>query len=269
MRAICIGNQKGGVGKTTTAVNLSHCLAARRKQASRVLLVDLDAQANSTTWLLGDAHDFSGRSSAEVLLREANITDCIMETPFGLDLLPGHIAIASLDIDLTGEINRDMRLKKSLELISDRYDYVIVDCPPSLGIVTINALTAADIVIIAIQTHSFPFEAVSRLMNTLRKIITEYNKQVRILALPTMFDRTVIAKTVLEEIQAKFEHLTLSPIHKNTKLAEAVAARKPIMVYDPTSIGALDHQRLAKEITDAIAEAKEAEIWGRLEEHKE
>ena len=102
-------------------------------------------------------------------------------------------------------------------------------------------------------------------MNTLRKIIVEYNKKVRILALPTMFDRTIIAKNVLEEIQSKFEHLTLTPIHKNTKLAEAVAARKPIVDYDPTCVGALDYQRLAKEITHVLREAKETEIWNRME----
>lgn len=267
MKVITIANQKGGVGKTTTAVNLGHCIAIDKQTRPRVLVVDLDAQSNCTTWFMGE-REFTGKSTAEVLLREVEITDCIVKTPFGVDLLPGHIAIASLDIDLAGEINRDMRLKKSLDTLSHSYDVVIIDCPPSLGIVTINALAAADIVIITIQTHSFPFEAVSRLMNTLRKLVIEYEKQMKILALPTLFDRTIIAKTVLEEIQSKFEHLTLSPIHKNTKLPEAAAARQPIVVYDPTAVGALDYQRVAKEITDDIfSEEQKNQIRRRLEEH--
>jgi chromosome partitioning protein len=268
MKTIAIANQKGGTGKTTTAVNLGHSMASNRRHKARILIVDLDAQANCTTWLAGDDEEFAGRSSAEVLLRDKDIQECIVPTKFGIDLLPGHIAIASLDIDLSGEINRDLRLKKSLDLISDRYDYVLIDCPPSLGIVTINALAAADGVIVAIQTHSFPFEAVSRLMNTLRKVVIEYEKQIRILALPTLFDRTVIAKTVLDEIRTKFEHLTLSPIHKNTKLPEAAAARKPIQIYDPAAVGALDYQRVAKEVVDAISEGKEAKVWRGMEKHK-
>jgi chromosome partitioning protein len=266
MKVIAVANQKGGVGKTTTAVNLAHCLAMDKQTKPRVLVGDLDAQSNCTTWFMGE-REFTNKSMAEVLLREIEIKDCIVETSFGLDLLPGHIALASLDIDLAGEINRDMRLKKSLDTISNKYDFVVIDCPPSLGIVTINALAAADIVIVAIQTHSFPFEAVSRLMNTLRKLVIEYEKKMKILALPTIFDRTIIAKTVLQEIEGKFEHLTLSPIHKNTKLPEAAAARQPIMVYDPTSVGTLDYQRVAKEIIDDIlSEEQKAQIRKRMEE---
>jgi chromosome partitioning protein len=266
MQVITIANQKGGTGKTTTAVNLGHCLANNKRKKLRVLVVDLDAQSNCTTWLVGDELEFSGKSSAEVLLRTADINDCIVETKFGMDLLPGHIAIASLDIDMSGEINRDMRLRNALEGIQDRYDFVVVDCPPSLGIVTINAFAAADTVIVAIQTHSFPFEAVSRLMNTLRKVVVEYKKQIKILALPTMFDRTVIAKSVLDEINRKFEHLTLNPIHKNTKLAEAAAARQPIAVYDLAAVGALDYQRMSKEVLDAVSEGQETTVRRRLEE---
>jgi chromosome partitioning protein len=265
MKVIAIANQKGGTGKTTTAVNLGHALASDKESRPRVLIADLDAQANCTTWLTGNEDAYAGKSSAEVLLRKKEITDCIIQTEFGVDLLPGHIAIASLDIDLSGEINRDLRLKKSFDTLRDLYDYVVIDCPPSLGIVTINAFAASDTTIIAIQTHSFPFEAVSRLMNTLRKVVTEYEKQIKVLALPTMFERTVICKSVLDEIQAKFEHLTLSPIHKNTKLPEAAAGRQPILVYDPIAIGSVDYKRVAKEVIDAVQPEESSKVRRRVE----
>jgi chromosome partitioning protein len=253
MKTIAVANQKGGVGKTTTSVNLA---AALKHKGRRVLMIDLDAQATASRYLLGK-YGADGRVVYDVLLRKAGILDCVQKTPSGVDVVPSNLSLASLDLDLLSEFNREHRLGMALsELNQGEYDYAIIDCPPNLGFVTINAFTAAQIVLIPIECKPEAWEAVPRLMQTLRKIVTEFKTQISIYAVPTFLERTNLAKDIHEEICNHFESFALSPIHKNVKLAEAFAARQPIIEYDPTASGAMDYLRIAKEILQSEEETE-------------
>lgn len=242
-KTISVTNQKGGVGKTTTSVNLAACLSFTKK---RTLLIDLDAQANATKWLLNNYGD-DGKVIYDVMLRKASARDCVVTTPCGVDILPSNLALATLDMDLISEFNREQRLNAVVKEL-DEYDYVVVDCPPNLGLSTINALVAADAILIPIECRAEAWDAVPRLMNTLRKVVREFQRVVTIYALPTFLDRSNLSRDILQEIEEKFETSTLAPIHKNVKLAEAFAAREPIIQYDPTATGAIDYLRVSKEI---------------------
>jgi chromosome partitioning protein len=245
MKTIAVANQKGGVGKTTTAVNLAAALVHAGRSC---LLLDLDAQGTATRYLVG-SYGVDGKVIYDVLLRRAKIQDCIVPTPCGVSLIPSNLGLASLDVDLLSEFNREMRLEMALqELGENAYDYVIVDCPPNLGFVTINAFAAANSILIPIECKPEAWEAVPRLMQTLKKIVTEFRRTLRVYALPTFLDRTNLAKDIHEQIREKFESFALSPVHKNVKLAEAFAARQPIIQYDPMASGSMDYLRIAKEI---------------------
>jgi len=199
-------------------------------------------------------------------MRRAKIADCVIKTPFGVDLVPSNLGLASLDVDLLSEFNREQRLGLAFEdLPEGAYHYAIVDCPPNLGFVTINAFAAAQIVIIPIECKPEAWEAVPRLMQTLKKIVTEFRQSLRIYALPTFLERTNLAKDIHAEILEKFESFTLPPINKNVKLAEAFAARQPIIAYDITASGAVDYMRVAKEI---ISGEEAAQIRRSVERHR-
>lgn len=252
MKVISISNQKGGVGKTTTSVNLAAALVNSGRTS---LLIDLDAQATATRYLLG-AYGEDGQVIYDVLLKGDKLEDITLPSPSGVRLAPANLSLATLDMDLIGEYNREHRLEIALENLTADYDYVIIDCPPNLGFTTINAFVACDIIIIPIECKAEAWEAVPRLMTTLKRVITNFKKNIRVYALPTFLERTNLARDIHEQIQNNFEAYCLSPIHKNTRIAESFAARQPILQYDPTASGTMDYMRVAKEIIDGEESAE-------------
>jgi chromosome partitioning protein len=243
---IAIANQKGGTGKTTSAVNLS---AALVHSGRTCLLVDLDAQATATRHLLG-AYGEDGKVVYDVLLQGAALRSCIQQTPAGIDIVPSNLSLATLDIDLLQVYNREHRLRLALEPISAGYDYAVIDCPPNLGFTTVNAFVACSVCVIPIECKAEAWEAVPRLMTALKRVATEFQNPLRLYALPTFLERTNLARDIYEQIREHFETQTLSPVNKNTRLAEAFAARQTILQYDPTASGAMDYLRVAKELID-------------------
>jgi chromosome partitioning protein len=248
MKTIAIANQKGGVGKTATAVSLAAAL--RTQHRKRVLLCDLDAQANATSWLADSAGE-NGKATYDVIMHNASLPDCIVSTKSRIDLLPSNLRTANLDVELLGVIKFHERLSDAL---SD-YDYAILDCPPNLSMNTLNAFGAASVVVIPVEVKQEAFDAVSHLMTTLLKV-TGGRSTIRPYGLPTFMNRTNLAKDILELMQERFQSLCLPPIHQNTRLAEAFAARKTIFEYDPTSSGAMDYMRATKELVNDLEEAK-------------
>jgi chromosome partitioning protein len=247
---IAIANQKGGVGKTATAVNMAAALSQLKK---RVLVIDLDAQANATRWLSGKEFD-DGHVVYDVMMRTSKIEDTIIRNPEGVNLVPANLSLASLDYDLMSVFNRDYRLAKVLEPIKLQYDFIIVDCPPNLGVTTINGLAAADFVIAPIETKSEALQAVPRLANTIQLIAKESERILPLFGLPTFLERTNLSRDMLAQTQALFEVCCLPAINKTTRLAEAAAENKSIFSYDPSSAGALDYLRMTKEFINAIGE---------------
>ena len=254
MTVLGILNHKGGVGKTTTAVNLAAALAARKQS---VLLIDLDGQATASVWLTG-APGAEGHSMYEVLMRKIDLADSIVPSAHSnrVEVARAHLALAALDLDLVNEFNRENRLAGAIRSLPHDYDYAIIDCPPNLGMATINAIVASDAVIIPIDCAAESFEAVPRLLLVLKKAATEFEKYMRVFALPTFLERTNFARQIHEEIKEKFEESVLSPINKTVRLREAFSARQPINVYDPTSNAAVDYARIAKEVIDEFKTQK-------------
>ncbi|MDT4967712.1 MAG: chromosome partitioning protein [Acidobacteriota bacterium] len=254
MRAvISVANQKGGVGKTTTAVNLSGCLAGR---GERVLLIDLDGQGNATSHL-GIEIPESEASTSYALLAEAepDIEKLAVPVAPNLLLVPGHIALAEVDIKLFSQINRDTRLARALQPIADSVDFVVIDCPPSLGMATVNALSASTDVVICVQTNVFAYEAVRRLLAIIKVVKKELAPNLTIHALATLHRPTVnLNKSVLDKISQNFPHQTLqASISQTAALTEAAAAGQTIIDYANGSRGHQDYEKLTAELIETIA----------------
>jgi ATPases involved in chromosome partitioning len=246
-RIIAIANQKGGVGKTTTAVNLAAALATTPQ---RVLLIDLDAQGNATMGSGVDKRDLQV-STCNVLLGEVLAEDAIMETAEGHDLLPGNIDLTAAEIELMEAEDRELRLKRALEPLRPRYDFIIIDCPPALSLLTLNALTAADSVLVPMQCEYYALEGLTALLETIDAIRQRLNPELEIEGvLRTMFDvRNNLANAVSAELVNHFgDRVFRTIVPRNVRLAEAPSHGQSIVGYDRSSRGAIAYLGLAGEV---------------------
>jgi chromosome partitioning protein len=247
-KIISIANQKGGVGKTTTAINLSSLFAAAEK---RTLLVDIDPQSNSSSGLSVTNHT---PSVYEVLVGTVNIREVIINTFMPhLDMLPSNINLVGAEIEMVDLENRENLLKSCLKDIENDYDYILIDCPPSLGLLTLNALTASDSVLIPVQCEYFALEGLGQLLNTINIVKKYYNKDLSIEGvLLTMFDtRLRLSHQVAEEVRKYFgDKVYKTVINRNVRISEAPSYGKPIILYDAISSGAQNYMALASEILE-------------------
>ncbi len=247
-RMIAIANQKGGVGKTTTAVNLGAALA---NLGQVVLVVDLDPQGNASTGL-GIDHSVRTITTYNVIMSGADIREAIQTTEVsGLSAIPSTIDLAGAEIELVSQFSRENRLRKALESIQDEYDFVLLDCPPSLGLLTVNALTAADELIVPIQCEYYALEGLGQLLKNVRLVQQNVNPGLRLSGIVmTMFDaRTKLADQVIDEVRAYFGSRVYDTIIPRTvRLSEAPGFGKPISLYDPSSKGAMAYKWLAEEV---------------------
>lgn len=247
-RVISVANQKGGVGKTTTTVNLGACLADAGK---RVLLVDMDAQGNATSGIGIKKSDVTN-DIYDVLVNEVPIKEVIQQTARErLDIAPATIQLSGAEIELTSMMARESRLKTALSDITEEYDYVLIDCPPSLGHLTINSFSASDSILIPVQCEYYALEGLSQLLNTIRLVQKHFNADLRIEGvLLTMYDaRTNLGSEVVEEVRKYFrERVYDTIIPRNVRLSEAPSHGQSIIEYDPKSKGAENYHALAKEV---------------------
>ncbi|MDR2292009.1 MAG: AAA family ATPase [Prevotellaceae bacterium] len=251
-KIIAIANQKGGVGKTTTAVNLSASLAVLEH---RILLVDADPQANSTSTLGFELNNIQN-SIYECLVERISPRDAILNTQIkGFDLIPSHIDLVGAEIEMVKIPDREQIMKSTISNLRDDYDFIIIDCSPSLGIITVNALTAADSVIIPVQCEYYALEGLGKLLNTIKIIQAKLNPDLIIEGfLLAMFDsRLRLSNQVVDEVRSHFKDMVFDTvIQRNVKLAEAPSHSKPVILYDAGSSGAASYLNLARELIQRI-----------------
>ena len=256
-KIISVANQKGGVGKTTTTVNLATILA---KKGKKVLLIDADPQGNATSGL-GLDKDLEP-STYDILVNDTELEDAMQKTIIkNLKVCPANMNLAGAEVELVSMMSREQRLKEKVDIIKESFDYILIDCPPSLGLVTLNAFTASDSVLIPVQCEYFALEGLGQLLNTINLVKKHLNKSIRIEgALLTMYDiRTNLSNQVVKEVKKYFENKVYKTvIPRNVRLSEAPSYGMPITEYDPRSKGAKSYAKFAKEFLKNNEEEKKA-----------
>ena len=246
-KIVSIANQKGGVGKTTTSINLSTILA---KKGKKVLMIDADPQGNASSGV-GIDRDELELSVYDILINDVQLEEVVKKTNIkNLSLCPSNINLAGAEVELVSVMSREHRLKEKLDTVKDEYDFIIIDCPPSLGLITLNAFTASDTVLIPVQCEYYALEGLGQLLNTISLVKKHLNKEIEIEgALLTMYDaRTNLSNQVVKEVKKYFDNKVYkNVIPRNVKLSEAPSYGMPISIYDPRSKGAKSYEKFVKE----------------------